>query len=76
MKVHCYGVTDLQLGAESYFKNNSSSADEVIPTILTGLKVHLRFHNSTPLDPVLTQMNPAHTLKVYFLKMFLLLSTL
>jgi len=35
-------------------KDNSSSADEVIPTILTDPEVHLHFHNSIALDPVLT----------------------
>jgi hypothetical protein len=55
-------------------KDNSSSADEVIPTILTGPEVHLRFHNSTPLDPVLSQMNPAHTIRVHFLQIFLIFS--
>jgi hypothetical protein len=56
-------------------EDKSFSADEVISTILTDSEVHLHFHNSTPLDPVLTQMNPAHTLTVHFLEIFLKLSS-
>jgi hypothetical protein len=51
-------------------KDNGATADEVIPTILTDPEVHLRFHNSTTLDPVLTQTIPAHTITVHFLEIF------
>jgi hypothetical protein len=65
MKVYCYGVTDT-LEQNLISKDNSSSADEVIPTILTDSEVYLHFPNSTPLDPVLIHMNPAHEVMVHF----------
>jgi hypothetical protein len=38
-------------------------------------KVHCRVHNSLPLDPILSQMNPVHNFLLYFPKMHLILSS-
>jgi hypothetical protein len=44
------------------------SASQEIPYLLVNPKIHYRVHNSPPTFPVLSQMNPVHTLQTYFLK--------
>jgi len=46
----------------------SHSASQKIPHFLWMLNVHYRVQNSPPLLPVLSQMNPVHTLPYYFAK--------
>jgi len=41
---------------------NSHSASQEIPRLLWNPEFHFRLHNSLPLDPNLSQMNPVHTL--------------
>jgi hypothetical protein len=45
---------------------NSHSASQNILRLLWNLKVHCHVHNSLPLFPTLSQMNPVHTFPTYF----------
>jgi hypothetical protein len=47
---------------------NSSSASQEIPHILWNLKIHDRVHNSLPLIPTFSQINPVHSVPSYFFK--------
>jgi hypothetical protein len=44
---------------------NSCSVSQT-PSLFRGPKVHYRVHNSSPLVPIVSQMNPAHTLLFCF----------
>ena len=45
---------------------DSFSASQEVPRILRNLPVRSRFHNSSPLDYVLSQKNPIHLLSRFF----------
>jgi hypothetical protein len=47
---------------------NRSSASEEITCLSWNLNVHYRVHNSPPLAPVQSQMNPIHPAPPYFFK--------
>jgi hypothetical protein len=44
------------------WEGNSSSASAEIPSLLYNPKAHYLFHNSPPPVPILSHMNPIHTL--------------
>jgi hypothetical protein len=47
---------------------NSSSTSQEISRILWNLKIHDCVHNSIPLAPNLSQINPVHSVPFYFFK--------
>jgi hypothetical protein len=46
----------------SSYKTNNLSASQKIPHLLRGLTLHHRVRNRPPLVPILSQINPIHTL--------------
>jgi hypothetical protein len=46
----------------------SHSASQKIPRLLRNPKVYYRVHNSLPLDPILSQLNPIYAPTLYFFK--------
>jgi hypothetical protein len=52
---------------QSFFRNCHSASHE-IPRLLWNLKIHYRVHNSPPLVPILSHMQPVHTFPPNFPK--------
>jgi len=50
---------------------NQFAASQEIPRILRNPKVHYRVHNCPPPTPILSQLDPVHTPRSHFLKMYL-----
>jgi hypothetical protein len=53
---------------------NSCSASQEFPYALWTMKVHPSVYNSSPLSPILSQVNPFQTYPSYFFKIKLMLS--
>jgi hypothetical protein len=54
--------------AQNFWEANHCSTGQEITCLIRTLKVRNRVHNSLPLDPDLTQLNPVHNLTDCFLK--------
>jgi hypothetical protein len=52
---------------KSFLRSDCRSLRQEIPRHLWYPNVHYHVHKSPPLDPVLSQMNPTHILRYYFL---------
>jgi hypothetical protein len=50
------------------WETGSCAATQEIPNILRNPKVHYRVHNSSPLAPILRQINPVHITPSYLYK--------
>ena len=59
------GLTNSKEQSPSW-EANSSSATPVIPHILWSPKLHFPVHKSLPFVPIMSQMNPVHSLPSYF----------
>jgi hypothetical protein len=56
------------------WESNSCSATQEIPSILWNLKVHYLVHKNPLMVPILSQINPFHTLPSYFCDVLILFS--
>ena len=71
LRLLTYLLSYLLHGAASFWEANRFSASQEIPRTLGNPKVHYCIHKWPPPDPNLSQLDPAHTPKVYFLKIHL-----
>jgi hypothetical protein len=60
--------------SEFFMEANSCSASQEFPCALWTMKVHPSVYNSSPLSPILSQINPVQTFPFSFFKIMLILS--
>jgi hypothetical protein len=61
-----YLLTELSPSSEAA----NCAATQELPSILWNPKVHHRVHNSPPLVPILSQIDPVHTIPSYLSKIY------
>jgi hypothetical protein len=72
--IFLHGTMDMNItnkfhGGEC-LKTNSHLSTQEIPDFLRNLKVHYCVHNNASLNPILSKLNPVHTLISYFFNIF------
>jgi hypothetical protein len=55
---------------QSPWEAYSRSAGNEIPRLVWNPKVHFQVYKSTPVDPILSQINPVQTTTPYFFKIY------
>jgi hypothetical protein len=67
-KPHNNTAHSLTHGAEPFLRSSNCAATQEILSILWNPKVHYHVHKSPPLVPILSQINPFHTIPSYLSK--------
>jgi hypothetical protein len=62
-----YSLTELNFSWEAA----NCAATQELPSMLRNPKIHYRVHKSPPLIPILSQINPVHTIPSYLSKIYL-----
>jgi hypothetical protein len=64
----------LTYGSEPFLKSCQLCTDSRIPIILWNPKVHYHVHKSGPLVPILSQIDPVHTIPFYHFKIYFIIA--
>jgi hypothetical protein len=60
----------LTYGAETFLRSCQCAVTQELPSILRNLKVNHCVHKSPPLVPILSQIDPVHTIPSYLSKIY------